>query len=74
MFLKEYNRLLLLLKGVFSQHIMMESLGVQEENIIKDIKNFSRLKKLNYTAIKDITNLFRLEKETKAYLDILRIF
>ena len=40
MFLKEYNRLLLLLKGVFSQHIMMESLGVQEENIIKDIKNF----------------------------------
>ena len=31
----------------------MESLGVQEENIIKDINNFSRLKKLNYTAIKD---------------------
>ena len=48
---------------------MMESLGVQEENIIKDIKNFSRLKKLNYAAIKDIKNLFRLEKETKAIKD-----
>ena len=24
----------------------MESLGVQEENIIKDINNFSRLKKI----------------------------
>ena len=47
----------------------MESLGVQEENIIKDIKNFSRLKKLNYAAIKDIKNLFRLEKETKAIKD-----
>ena len=42
----------------------------EEENIIKDIRNFFRLKKeLNYTAIKDITNLFRLEKETKAIKD-----
>ena len=47
----------------------MESLSVQEENIIKDIKNLLRLKKLYYTAIKDITNLFRLEKETKAVKD-----
>ena len=45
----------------------MESLSLQKENIIKDIRNFFRLKKeLNYTAIKNIRNLFRLEKETKA--------
>ena len=60
----------------------MESLSLEEENIIKDIRNLFRLKKeLNYTAIKGIRNLFRLEKETKAikeiltdYLEILRIF
>ena len=45
----------------------MESLSLEEENIIKDIRNLFRLKKeQNYTAIKDIRNLFRLEKETKA--------
>ena len=43
-------------KKFFSQH---------EENIIKDIRN----KELNYTAIIDIRNLFRLEKETKAIKD-----
>ena len=32
----------------------MESLSLEEENIIKDIKNIFRLqKKLNYTTIKD---------------------
>ena len=46
---------------------MMESLNLEEENIIKDIRNLFRLKKeLNYTTIKDIGNSFRLEKETKA--------
>ena len=52
----------------------MQSLSIEEENIIKDIKNLFRLKKeLNYTAIKDTKNLFRLEKETKAIKDrILR--
>ena len=52
----------------------MESLSLEEENIIKDIKNLFRLKtELNYTAIKDIRNLFRQEKETKAIKDrILR--
>ena len=41
----------------------MESLSLEEENIAKDVRNFFRLKKeLNYTAIKHITNLFRLEK------------
>ena len=38
----------------------MESLSLEEENIIKDIRNLFRLKQ------KDIRNLFRLEKETKA--------
>ena len=53
---------------------MIESLSLEEENIIKDIRNLFRLKKeLNYTAIKDIRNFFRLEKETKAIKDrILR--
>ena len=44
----------------------MESLSLEEENIIKDIRNLFILKnKLNYTAIKDKRNLFRLEKEAK---------
>ena len=37
----------------------MESLSLEEENIIEDIRNLFRLeKKLNYTAIKDIRNIF----------------
>ena len=43
---------------------MMESLSLEDENIIKDIRNLE--KGLKYTAIKDIRNLFRLEKQTKA--------
>ena len=40
--------------------------SLEEKKILKDIKNRSKLKKeLNNTAIKDIGNLFRLEKETK---------
>ena len=52
----------------------MESLSLEEENIIKDIRNLFRLKKeQNYTAVKDIRNLFRQEKESKAIKDrILR--
>ena len=38
-----------------------------EDNIIKDVKNLFRLKKLKQetsdTAIRDIRNLFRLKKE-----------
>ena len=42
----------------------MESLSLEEEHIIKDIRNLFRLKqKLN--QIKDIRNLFRLEKKVK---------
>ena len=37
-----------------------------EEKIIKDMRKLLTLEKeLNYTAIKDIRNLFRREKETK---------
>ena len=50
----------------------MES--VEEEKIIKYIRNLFRLKKeQNYTGIKDIRNLSRLEEETKTIKDrILR--
>ena len=35
----------------------MESLSLEDENIIKDIRNLFRLKnELNYTAIKDTTH------------------
>ena len=49
---------------------MLESLSLEEENIIKDILNLFRLKKeLKYTLFIAIKNLFRLEKETKAIKD-----
>ena len=58
-FFEKYNSLL-----------MMENPRIEEENIIKDIRNLFRLKKeLNYTAIKDIRNPFRLKKENKAIKD-----
>ena len=37
----------------------MESLNLEEEKIIKDISSLNKLKKRNYTAIKDMRNLFR---------------
>ena len=55
----------------------MESLSLNERNIIKDIRNLFRLKKeQNDTGIKDVRNLFRLKKEIKGIkdIDILRIF
>ena len=49
---------------------MMRNLRAEGENIIKDTRNIFGLKKLlNYTANKDIINLFRGEKETKAIKD-----
>ena len=58
----------------FLKHLMLDSLILEEENIIKGILNLFRLnKELNYTVIKDTRNRFRLEKETKAMKDrILR--
>ena len=45
---------------------MMKTLSIEEENIIKDIRNIFREKKeLNFTAIKDKRNLFKTRKKTK---------
>ena len=45
---------------------MIENPRPKEEKIIKYKRNLFRPKKeLNYTAIKDISNLFILKKETK---------
>ena len=49
---------------------MMESLSLEEENINNDKRSLIRLKnEENYTTVKDIRNLFRLEKETKEIKD-----
>ena len=46
--------------------MIMESVSIKEENIIKNIKTLFRLKKEpNYTAIKDTKNLFRQKKKLK---------
>ena len=46
---------------------MIESPGLEEENIIKDVRNLCRLENLKQetidTTIKGIRNLFRLENE-----------
>ena len=47
----------------------MKNLRPEKEKITEDIRNFFRLKKLNYTAIEDIKNIFRQENETKAIKD-----
>ena len=45
----------------------MKSSNLEEEKMIKDIRNLFRLKKEpNYPAIKNIRILFRLEKNPKA--------
>ena len=50
----------------------MKSLNLEEENIIKDIRNLFRLKKeLNYTVIEYIINLLGIEEETKAIKDTI---
>ena len=50
----------------------MENPRLEEEKIIKVINLFRLKKELNYTAIKDIRDLFTLKKETKTIKD--RIF
>ena len=57
----------------------MESLILEEEKIIKDIKNLFRLKReLNYTSFKDIRNLLDKKKKLNPLkienLELLRIF
>ena len=53
---------------------MTENPTSKQEKMIEDIRTLSKLKKeQNYTAIKDIKKLFKLEEETKAIKDrILR--
>ena len=46
---------------------MVKNPRPEEEKITKDIKNIFRLiKELNDNPIRDITNLFKQEKKTKA--------
>ena len=80
-FFKKYNRLLFFEKNkFFSQHIIMESLNLKEENIIKVIRNFFRLKKKNYITLQLKPSEIFLDKKKKLkqlkieYLEILRIF
>ena len=47
---------------------MVEILVHEEQKIIKYIRNLFRVKE-NYTAIRDIRNLFTQEKETKETKD-----
>ena len=48
----------------------MKSLSLEEENIIKDIKNLFRLRKeQSYAAMKCIRNISRQDKETKSIKD-----
>ena len=48
----------------------MKSLSLEEENITKDLRNLFRLKQeLNETAINNVRNLLRLEKESKSIKD-----
>ena len=61
----------------FSEHIMMKSPSLEEENIIKDVRNLFRLGKLKKQTIGSTVNrtrnLFRLEKENEVVKDrILR--
>ena len=62
-FFKEYNRL--------AQHIMMESLSLEEEKIIKDIRNLFRLQKetkaIKDVILRDIKNLFEHDEEENYY-------
>ena len=51
----------------------MEGLSIKKENIIKEIRNLFNLKKVqNYTALKDIRNVFRQKEETEAIKDRIR--
>ena len=51
----------------------MENARLEEENIIKDVRNLFRLEKIrketNDTTVKDIRNLSKLEKENKVIKD-----
>ena len=59
---KEYNRILLFFKKIsFLQHITMENPRLEEENIIKVVKNLFRLEKRN--------NSYQNERHKEIFLD-----
>ena len=55
----------------------MESLSLEEENIIKDIRNLFRLKRdikgINDMVLRNIKNLFEYEKEEEIYYKPVRV-
>ena len=61
----------------FSQHIMMESLSLEEWNIIKDIRNLFRqgqeTNAIKDRILKDIKNLFEHEEEEENYYEPVRV-
>ena len=66
-FFKEYKRLLFLSKkDFFSKHIIMENLSLEQEDMIKDIRNlFSKEKEtkvIKDRILRNIKNLFDLEE------------
>ena len=72
-FFKKYNRFSSFLKKIITYNDGKPKAWTRNHNY-RYKKSFQTKKKpLNYTAIKDISNLFRLEKKTKAIKDrILR--
>ena len=68
MLFKECKRYFFKKLLVFSQHLVMESPRLEEENIIKDIRRPFRLEKLEKdtvdTTIKNLRNRFTLEKNS----------
>ena len=66
-FLRSLVNFYLSKKIFFLQHVILEKPSLEEENIIKYVRNHFRLDKLRketiHITIKGIRNLFRLEKE-----------
>ena len=78
MLFKKYNRLLVIFKKqVFSQIIMIESLKLEKENIINNIRNTfqtrKEIKAIKDRTIRDIQNSFEHEEE-KNYYKPVRVF
>ena len=67
MLLKKYNKLLFFFKkSIFFTTYKMESLSLEEKNIIKDIRNVFILKKeQSETSIEKLRKLFGLKNEIK---------
>ena len=74
-FFRKYNRVFIYIYiYIFCQYVIIENCRSEEKNITKDIRNlFSLKRELNYTVIKKIRNVLKLEKKPKAIKDrILR--